>query len=82
MLALGLIGGGMGDRAADALVASWGPDQNLTLRGAAQRLMGVTFMPQVMAAKVKKPPAVSGTKPEDLVQPDTTLAPLSATSAA
>lgn len=45
MVALGLVGGGMVDAAADGLVASLGPDQNLFLYKIAQGLIGVAFMP-------------------------------------
>lgn len=50
LVALGLVGGGMSDRAADDLVASLGPEHNLHLRGVAQRLLGVTFLPAVLDA--------------------------------
>lgn len=82
IIALGLIGGGMGDKAADALVESWGPEQNMVLRFAAQRLLGVTFMPAVLAAPAKKAPAGSDRKRATPVQPATTSPHASATSAA
>lgn len=50
LVALGLVGGGMSDRAADELIAAQGPEQNLFLRGVAQRLLGVTFLPSVLDA--------------------------------
>jgi hypothetical protein len=51
LVALGLVGGGMSDRAAEDLIASQGPEQNLFLRGVAQRLLGVTFLPAVLDAE-------------------------------
>lgn len=54
LIALGLVGGGMSDRAADDLVAGLPPSENLALRGVAQRLLGVTFLPDVLASGVKK----------------------------
>lgn len=54
LVALGLVGGGMSDRAADDLIASLPPAENLALRGIAQRLLGVTFIPAVLGAASKK----------------------------
>ncbi|WP_028029890.1 GTA-gp10 family protein [Gemmobacter nectariphilus] len=54
LIALGLVGGGMSDRAADDLISSLPPSDNVALRGIAQRLMGVTFFPDVLAAPPKK----------------------------
>ncbi|GAB5431088.1 gene transfer agent family protein [Rhodobacteraceae bacterium R_SAG7] len=45
MVALGLVGGGMADVAADTLLAGLGPDENLFLYQIAQALLGVAFMP-------------------------------------
>jgi hypothetical protein len=45
IVALGLVGGGMADVAADALMEDLGPDQNLFLYRIAQALLGVAFMP-------------------------------------
>lgn len=58
IVALGLVGGGMGDKAADALIASLPPSENFALRGVAQRLLGATFMPEIL-----RPGAVPGKKP-------------------
>jgi hypothetical protein len=54
LVALGLVGGGMTDRAADDLVASLPPSDNLDLRSTAQRLLGVTFIPAVLDKPAKK----------------------------
>lgn len=45
LIALGLVGAGMADAEADALVASLGPDKNLYLYAIAQGLLGVAFLP-------------------------------------
>ena len=82
LIALGLIGAGMGDKAADTLVESWGPEHDLALRAAAQRLLGVTFMPAVLATPAKKARAGLDRNRGKPVQPDTTSPPESATSAA
>jgi hypothetical protein len=47
LVALGLIGAGMADTAADALVAAQGPDQLQHLQGIARGLIGVAFMPDL-----------------------------------
>lgn len=47
LVALGLVGGGMDDAAADKLVADLGPEHNLTLYSIAQGLVGVAFMPDL-----------------------------------
>jgi len=70
LVALGLIGGGMSDRAADDLITSLGPDQNMALRATAQRLLGVTFIPAMLKKKEvgsrkKKRPAQSNTIPPE-----------------
>lgn len=54
LVALALVGGGMTDRAADDLMASLPPSENLALRGVAQRLLGVTFVPSVTDKPAKK----------------------------
>lgn len=59
LVALGLVGGGMSDRAADDLIASLPPSQNLALRMIAQRLIGLTFIPDALDAKQEKPEAGS-----------------------
>jgi hypothetical protein len=56
LIALGLVGGGMSSSAADALIASLPPSENMALREIAQRLIGVTFMPAILK------PMVSGKK--------------------
>ena len=45
LIALGLVGAGMGDQAADDLVAGLGPDENLRLYTIAQGLIGAAFLP-------------------------------------
>lgn len=59
LIALGLVGGGMTDKAADALIASLPPSENLNLRLIAQRLIGLTFLPAVLDDKPGKPEAGS-----------------------
>lgn len=54
LIALGLVGGGMTDRAADDLVSSLPPSENVALRGIAQRLLGVTFLPDALDGKPGK----------------------------
>lgn len=49
IVALGLVGGGMADRAAEALIASLGPSENFALRDIAKRLLGVSFFPALLA---------------------------------
>ncbi len=48
LIALALVGGGMSDRAADELVASLPPSENLVLREPAKRVLGVAFLPAVL----------------------------------
>jgi hypothetical protein len=75
LVALGLVGGGMNDRLADALIAGLPPSDNLHLRSVAQRLLGVTFMPAVLDdAAGKKPPAGSPEGAADQPPPATTPA--------
>lgn len=45
LVALGLVGGGLEDRAADAVISGLGPDEALRLYQIAQALIGVAFMP-------------------------------------
>ena len=47
LVALGLVGGGMEDAKADALVADLGPDQLPRLYDMARALVGVAFMPDL-----------------------------------
>ena len=54
LIALALVGGGMSDRAADELVASLPPSENLVLRETAKRVLGVTFLPAVLDQSKKK----------------------------
>jgi len=62
LVALGLIGGGMADLDADALVAGLGPDHNPALFQIAHALVGVAFYPDA--------PSDGGDDPEDLPAPD------------
>ncbi|WP_193217636.1 GTA-gp10 family protein [Roseobacter sp. TSBP12] len=62
IVALALVGGGMTDRAADALIASLPPSDNLSLRLTAQRLLGVTFIPAALVDGDKKKAAGSRVK--------------------
>jgi len=81
LIALGLVGAGMTDRAADDLIAAQPPSENLHLRQVAQRLLGVTFIPSVLDSPAKK--RAAGSRKRKAVQPehDTTLARGSKTSA-
>lgn len=54
LVALAMVGGGMSDRAADAAMADVGPEHALRLREIAQRVLGVAFMPSVLAPAGKK----------------------------
>jgi hypothetical protein len=81
LIALGLVGGGMTDRAADELVASLPPSENLDLRVIAQRLLGVAFIPAVLDAPAKKRGAGSRKGAADQPQPTTAPATASETSA-
>lgn len=63
LIALGLVGGGMTDRAADDLLAGLPPSENLALRAVAQRLLGVTFIPAVLDPPKKKPAGSGAAKP-------------------
>lgn len=74
LIALGLVGGGMTDKAADALIASLPPSENLDLRLMAQRLIGITFIPSVLDAKPEKPEAGSQ-EPGESDQPRPTTKP-------
>jgi len=79
IVALGLVGGGMSDRAADDLIASLPPSENLQLRAIAQRLVGVTFLPEILSAGKKK---AAGSRGKKKTSPsDTTPATASETSA-
>jgi hypothetical protein len=82
IVALGLVGGGMSDRAADDLVAGLPPSENLALREAARRLLGVTFMPDVLDGRPRKKRAGSANASDAPSQQDTTPPPASETSAA
>lgn len=54
LVALGLVGGGMSDRAADDLIAGLQPSENRHLLTVAQRLVAVTFLPSLTDQKAKK----------------------------
>lgn len=53
LVALGLVGGGMTDRAADDLIADLPPSENMALRETARRLLGITFVPAVLDGEKK-----------------------------
>lgn len=79
LLALALVGGGMSDRMADEVISSLPPSENLSLRGLAMRVLGVTFLPAVAVPSKKK----AGSRKKSMIGPsDTTPAPGSETSAA
>lgn len=48
LIALSMVGGGMMDRAADAVMAGVGLDCALELRATAQRVLGVAFLPSIL----------------------------------
>ncbi|SLN36555.1 hypothetical protein AQS8620_01299 [Aquimixticola soesokkakensis] len=62
IVALALVGGGMTDREADALISSLPPSENMALRQTAQRVLGVTFIPAALTAGDKKKAAGSPVK--------------------
>lgn len=62
LVALGLVGGGMADAAADALLAGLGPDHNMAIYQIAQGLLGVAFMPDAAGH--------GGDDPEDAPDPE------------
>lgn len=74
IVALGLVGAGMTDRAADALIASLPPSENFALRQIAHALLGVTFIPDVLDAKPGKRKAGSR-KGARAAQPEPTTTP-------
>lgn len=85
IVALGLVGGGMSDRAADALIDGLTPAENIALRDIAKRLVGVTFFPAILedAAKPgKKKQAGSRAKRQPSRSPTGTSDRGSKTSAA
>lgn len=47
LVALGLVGGGMTDGEADAILSAYGPGENLRLYKIAQALLGVAFVPDI-----------------------------------
>lgn len=54
LVALALVGGGMTDRAADDLISSLPPSENMNLRQTAQRVLGIAFIPAVLGGDKKK----------------------------
>lgn len=54
LVALALVGGGMADAKAEAIIADLGPDQNTALRVIAREAIGVAFFPDALVADVKK----------------------------
>lgn len=74
LIALGLVGGGMTDRAAEELISSLPPSENIALRGIAQRLLGVTFIPDALDTKRGKRGAGSR-KGASAAQPEPTTMP-------
>ncbi len=80
LVALGLIGAGLDDVKADALLASLPPSDNLFLRGVAVRLLGLAFVPA--AVKPQKKSAGSRSVKAAQEPSDTTLESGSETSAA
>lgn len=60
LVALGLIGAGLDDVKADALLASLPPSDNLFLRGVAVRLLGLAFVPSAIKPQKKSAGSRSG----------------------
>lgn len=81
LIALGMVGGGMTDKQADAVVSALPPSENMTLRLVAQRLLGVTFIPAVLDDAPEKPEAGSHEGQSDQPQSDMMPAARSGTSA-
>lgn len=84
MVALALVGGGLADLRAEAVIAALGPDHNQTLRLVAQRALGLAFYPAALVEDVKKNQTDgSGAAAEPSLAPegDTTPATGSETSA-
>lgn len=83
LIALGLIGAGMPDRRADELLAGLPPSDLVGLKAIAFRLLGVTFMPEVLKAPGKKPAPADGSPAgrRKTRRGATTPAPSSGTSA-
>lgn len=71
IIALALVGGGMRDRQADDLVRGIPPSENLALLATAKRIVGVTFMPDVLNVPEKKRAGSQGAK--NRAKPTTTL---------
>lgn len=66
LVALGLVGGGMNEPKAAALIDDLGPDQNLTLYPIAQALLGVAFLPDSAEGGGDEDDAKAGAEaPED-----------------
>ncbi|MGR3498774.1 MAG: hypothetical protein ACU0E9_07770 [Limimaricola soesokkakensis] len=61
LVALGLVGGGLADQAADKLIADLGPEHNLRIYKIAQTLLGLAFMPE---AGDEPAPAAQGDAPK------------------
>jgi len=60
LIALGLVGGGLSDMEADAIVSELPPSENLKMRGVAQNLLVAAFIPP--GEDKKKGPAGSRVK--------------------
>ena len=60
IIALGLVGGGMKDAEADAVISKCTPEDLMRLFQIAQAVLGVAFMPDVGDEKVKKKTEVIG----------------------
>lgn len=85
LVALSLVGGGLTDTLAEALVSGLGPEQNMRLRQIAQRALGLAFFPDALVEDVKKnAPVGSAEAAPEMVDPavDTMRASGSETSAA
>lgn len=67
LLALGLVGGGMKDADADAVLKECGPDDLQRLFAIAQAVLGTAFMPDVgvLASKKKPDEGQAGSTSED-----------------
>ena len=66
LLALALVGGGLSDAKADALISSAGPEMLMEFYQLAQSVLGVAFMPDVFEEPEIKKKTEAGTSPNVL----------------
>ena len=71
LVALGLVGGGLTDRAADEIVQDLGPSANVMVRAIAQDLVMAAFVdPELLKKKVSPDGSSDETDPTDTTQPE------------